>query len=140
MAYFISDTVFDQALNYLKNNVDKIVVLSADPAGSYSDATTANGTGSGKNICTVSVTTTDFTVDTAEAGGGADGKRCTAAAKNDQAVTTAGDATHVAWLDDGNTEVLFVTQLTTNRTGLTTSDTLDIPAHFAAIRDAVVAS
>ena len=136
MAYTISDTVFDEALNYLKNNVTKIVVLDADPAGSYSDANTNNGTSTGMKLAEVTVTGTDFTV----ADGATDGRKATAAAKNDVPVVAAGDATHVAWLDVTGTAVLFVTQLTTNRTGLTTSDTLDIPAHFAAIRDAVVAS
>lgn len=136
MAYTISDTVFDEALNYLKNNCAKVVVLSADPAGSYSNANTDEGTGSGIKIAEVAVTSTDFTV----ANGATDGRKVTVGAQNDVAVSAAGDATHVAWLDTSNSAVLFVTQLTTNRTGLTTSDTLDIPAHFAAMRDAVVAS
>lgn len=136
MAYTISDTVFDQALSYLKNNCTKCVVLSADPAGNYSNANTDNGTGSGIKIAEVTVTSTDYTV----ADGATDGRKVTLAAQNDVPVGAAGDASHVAWLDVSNTAVLFVTQLTTNRTGLTTSDTLDIPAHFAALRDAVVAS
>lgn len=136
MAYTIADTVFDQSLNYLKNNCAKVVVLSADPAGSYANANTDNGTGSGIKIAEAAVTSTDFTL----ADGATDGRKVTVAAQNDVAVSAAGDATHVAWLDTSNSAVLFVTQLTTNRTGLTTSDTLDIPAHFAAIRDAVVAS
>ena len=134
MAYKIADTVFDTALTYLKNNCDTVVVLSGDPA-SYTEAITNNG-GSNKRIATVSVTSTSFTI----ADGAADGRKVTVAAQNDVAVVAPGDASHVAWLDTGNTEILFVTQLTTNRTGLTTSDTLDIPAHFAAFRDAVVAS
>lgn len=135
MAYKIADTVFDTALNYLKNNCDTVVVLSGDPA-SYSEAITNNG-GSNKKIATVSVTSSSFTV----ADGAADGRKVTVAAQNDIAVVADGDASHVAWLDTTtNLEILFVTQLTTNRTGLTTSDTLDIPAHFAAFRDAVVAS
>lgn len=136
MAYTISDTVFDQALNYLANNVDKVVVLSADPSGSHANASTNNGTGGGLKLAEVAVTSANFTLED----GAADGRKVTVDAQNDVAVVANGDATHVAWLDDTNTEVLFVTQLTTNRTGLTTSDTLDIPAHFAAIRDAVVAS
>lgn len=136
MAYNISDTVFDTALNYLKNNCTKVVVLSADPAGSYANANTDNGTGSGIKIAEVTVTSTDFTV----ADGATDGRKVTVSAQNDVPVGANGDASHVAWLDVSNTAVLFVTQLTTNRTGLTTSDTLDIPAHFAALRDAVVAS
>lgn len=135
MAYRIADTVFDQALNYLKNNCNTIVVLSGDPA-SYSEAINNAGTGSNKKIASATVTSSSFTV----ADGAADGRKVTVAAQNDVAVTAAGDASHVAWLDTSNSVVLFVTQLTTNRTGLTTSDTLDIPAHFAAFRDATVAS
>ena len=135
MAYKIADTVFDTALTYLKNNCDTVVVLSGNP-NNYNEAITNTGSGSNKRIATVSVTSTSFTV----ADGAADGRKVTVAAQNDVPVVAAGDASHVAWLDTGNTEILFVTQLTTNRTGLTTSDTLDIPAHFAAFRDAVVAS
>ena len=136
MAYNISDTVFDEALNYLKNNCTKVVVLSADPAGSYTNANTDNATGSGIKIAEKTVSSSDFTL----ANGATDGRKVTVGAQNDVAVGADGDASHVAWLDTGNSEVLFVTQLTTNRTGLTQSDTLDIPAHFAALRDAVVAS
>lgn len=137
MAYRIADTVFDQALNYLKSNCGQVVVLSGDPA-SYSEATSANGSGTGKLIASVNVSSTDFTV----ADGASDGRKVTVSAQNDVAVSHSGDASHVAWLNNtsGSEAVLFVTQLTTNRTGLTSSDTLDIPAHFAAFRDATVAS
>lgn len=137
MAYRIADTVFDQALNYLKNNCDTVVVLTGDPA-SYSEAINTAGTGSNKKIASATVTSASFTV----ADGAADGRKVTVAAQNDVAVTATGpsDASHVAWLDTSNSAVLFVTQLTTTRTGLTSSDTLDIPAHFAAFRDATVAS
>jgi len=135
VAYKIADTVFDQALNYLKSNCDTVVVLSGDPAN-FTEAVTNNG-GNNKKIATVSVTSSSFTL----ADGAADGRKLTVAAQNDVAVVAGGDASHVAWLDtSGSGTVLFVTQLTTNRTGLTVSDTLDIPAHFAAFRDAVVAS
>lgn len=137
MAYRISDTVFDEALNYLKNNCTRVVLLDADPGSSYSDATTANGSGSGMNLASVTVSSTNFTL--ADRTGG--GRKVTVDAQNSVSVTTSGDASHIAWLDVSNTAVLFTTELTTVRTGLVGgSDTVDIPAHFAAILDAVVAS
>ena len=83
-----------------------------------------------------SLTNANFTL--ADRSGG--GRKVTVDAQTNVAVVAAGDASHIAWLDTSNTEVLFTTQLTVARSGLTTSDTLDIPAHFAAILDAVVAS
>ena len=138
--YAISDTAFDTALNYLANNCDKIVVLDADcgiGTSGYSNANTNNGSGSGMKLAEVtSLTSGSFTL--ADRSGG--GRKVTAAAATNVAVIAAGDASHIAWLDTSATEVLFTTQLTVARSGLTTSDTLDIPAHFAAILDAVVAS
>lgn len=138
--YAISDTAFDTALNYLKNNCDKVVVLDADcgiGTAGYSNASTNNGTGSGMKLAEVaSLTSSNFTL--ADRSGG--GRKVTVDAATNVAVVAAGDASHIAWLDTSGTEVLFTTALTVARSGLTTSDTLDIPAHFAAILDAVVAS
>jgi len=135
MSYLLSDTVLDVALNYLKNNVTKVVLCEGAPAN-YSDANTANGSGSGQKIAEVTVDSTDFTT----GNGATDGRKVTCQAQNAVAVGAAGDADHIAWLDVSNTALLVVTQLATARNGLTTADTVNIPAHFAAIRDAVVAS
>lgn len=135
MSYLLSDTVLDVSLQYLKDNVTKVVLCQGAPAN-YSDANTANGSGSGQKIAEVTVDSTDFTL----ANGATDGRKVTCQAQSAVTVGAAGDADHIAWLNVSGTALLFVTQLTTARNGLTTADTVNIPAHFAAIRDAVVAS
>jgi hypothetical protein len=135
MTYLVSDTVQDVALNYLKNNVTKIVLCEGAPAN-YSDANTANGTGTGQKIAEVTVDSTDLTV----GDGAVDGRKVTCAEQAGLTVGANGDGDHVAWLDVGNTALLAVTQLATARNGLTTADTVTIPAHFVALRDAEVAS
>ena len=139
--YAISDTAFDTALNYLKNNADKLVVLDADPGvgtgTDFTNANTNNGTSTGMKLAEVTgLTSSSYTL----ANGASDGRKLTLASQSNVAVVAAGDASHVAWLDTSNSEVLFTTSLTVARTGLTTSDTLDVPAHYGAVRDAVVAT
>lgn len=131
MAYTLNDTAKDQLLDYLKQNVVKVVVLDSDPAGSYSDANTNNGVSTGMKIAEVTVNSADFTI----ANGATDGRKVTVGAKSTIAVVADGDASHVAWLS--SSAVLAVTQLTVNRNGLTTSDTVDIPGHYVGVRDAV---
>jgi hypothetical protein len=135
MSYLISDTVFDEALNYLKNNVTKVVLCDGAPAN-YSDANTANGSGSGQKIAEVTVDSSDLTV----GNGATDGRKVTCGAQSGISVGANGDADHIAWLDVSNTALLAVTELSTARNGLTTSDTVDIGEHFIAIRDAAVAT
>lgn len=137
----ISDTVFDQKLNYIKNNVDKIVVLDADPGvgtgQAYTDANTNNGTSTGKKIAEVTVDSSDFTVQDATLG---TGREVVSGAQSSVAAVAAGDATHIAFLDTSNTEVLLVTELSTTRSGIVVSDPLDIPAIIYDSPDAEVAS
>lgn len=142
--YALSDTVFDEALNYLANNCKRIVVTDADTGVGtgtpYTDATTLNGVSTGKQIAIApsgsDLTSGNFTL--ADRSGG--GRKVTVDSQSAVPVTAAGDASHLCWIDNVNNEVLFTTQLSVARTGLTTSDTLDIPAHFAAILDAVAAT
>ena len=140
MTFDVSDTVKDQSLNYLRDNVDTIVLLDADPGigtgQPYTDATTNNGTSTGKRLASQAMVPGDFTVED----GATDGRKVTAVAKNDVSVVAPGDASHVAWLDSGASEVLHVTELTTVRTGLQVSDLVDIPSHFHAYRQPVQAT
>lgn len=126
--YLISDTVFDVSLQYLKDNVTKIVMCSQEPT----NYTEANATYA---LAPVTVTGTDFTI----ANGATDGRKVTVAQKTGQTVTANGTITHAAWLDVSNTALLAVTKLSTNR-AVTTADTITMPAHFVALRDAAVAT
>lgn len=133
--YQIHDDVRDAPLTELKNNVTKLVLCDAAPAN-YTDANTLNGVSTGVKIAEVTVTSTDFTIADATP----DGRKVTVGAESAVPVVAAGDGTHVAWLDVTNSKVLFCTLLAAARNTLTTSDTVDIPAHFCRVRDAVVAS
>lgn len=135
MDYFVNDTVLNQSAQYLKDNADKIV-LCDKAVTTYSDADTNNGSGSGGKIAEKTVTATNFTV----GDGPADGRKCESAAHAAVAVVANGDGTHIAWLDTANTTLLAVTKLSSQRDGLTTADTVDIPVHSVRFRDAVVAS
>lgn len=135
MAFFLSDAVKDLALNDLVNNCDKMVLLSADPANNLANADTANGSGSGLKIAEVAMAPGDFTLQD----GATDGRRVTVSAKASVSVTADGDATHVALLDTG-TRIQVVTELQTNRTGLTTAGTVDFGAIDITIRDAIEAT
>jgi hypothetical protein len=126
--YLLSDTVLDTALNYLKNNVTKIVMCSQEPT-TYAEANATYA------LAPVTVASGDFTL----ANGATDGRKVTVAQKTGQAVTANGTITHAAWLDVANSALLAVTKLATNR-AVTTADTITMPAHFVALRDAGVAT
>lgn len=105
MAKTISDTVLDQSLNYIKNNAGTMSVCEGHPAN-YSDATTNKGSG-GDKLADVSVSSTDFTL----AAGDTSGRKVTQASKSGVNVDVDGIANHIAWLDDGSSAILAVTQL-----------------------------
>lgn len=126
--YQFADTVKDVSLQYLKDNVTRIVCCSQEPT----NYTEANAT---YMLANVTVADTDFTLED----GATDGRKCTAAEKTGVTPSSNGTVTHLAWLDVTGTALLFVTKLSTN-TAITTGQDITIPSHFAAIRDAVVAS
>ncbi|HBK92544.1 MAG TPA: hypothetical protein DDZ68_12830 [Parvularcula sp.] len=98
MAKSINATVLDQALNYIKNNCTKVVLCSANPT----TFTEANAT---FKLAEVTVGSGDFTL----ANGDVSGRKITRAAKTGVTVSTAGTATHEAWLDMTNSAILKVT-------------------------------
>lgn len=127
--YFLSDTVMDVSLQYLKDNCDKITLCSAEPT-TYTQANTTF-----KLSETGALVSGDFTL----ADGAVDGRKVTVGAKSALAVSANGTITHAAWVKTGTSALLAVTKLTTAR-AVTTADTVNMPAHFVALRDAVVAS
>lgn len=131
---YISDAAFDAGLNYLKNNVTKLVLLSGDPGTSYANANGASGTGGGLKIAEKTVASTNFVL----ADGFPTGRKVTLGPQTEVAVTTAGDTTHIAWLDVANSAVLYVSPLATPRTGWQVNDLIDVPAHHAEFPDAVI--
>jgi hypothetical protein len=142
MAKNVHDDVLDAALNYLKDNADKLLVLSAEPTGAsaYTNATTAH-TASGYLLAdaVLAASGADFT---GPAEGVTSGRRITVDAQSSMAIdglasAAAADATHVALVLDavGSSAgaVLYTTTCTTQ--SLTGGNTVNTPAWDIEIRD-----
>lgn len=133
MTHFVSDTVYDVALNYIKNNATKVVLCEGAPT-TYSDANTDNGTGTGTKIAEITVDSDDFTLANHTSG------RKVTCVELVVTVTAAGDADHVAWLDVTNTTILRVAPLSATVPSLISDDSVTIPANFYTILDAEAVS
>lgn len=90
----LHNDVFDNGLNILHNNTEKVVILSADPGLTYANIA-SNLLGS-KTTPTVSAP--------ADRTGG--GREVTLSAITDGSVTATGTATYFAFVDDTNSKVL----------------------------------
>lgn len=137
MAKNVHNNVLDAALNHLKNNAVRLVVLTAEPTGgsAYANATT-HKSGSGFRIAEATITASDFT-------GPADhtsGRKLTVNAASSMAingVAASDDATHVALVQVSSVassqNVLYVTTCTTQT--LTNGNTVNTPAWVISIAD-----
>ena len=105
MAKSVSNTVLDQALNYLDANADLMTLCSAEPT-TLTEAVTTFA------LADVAMAPADFTV----ADGDTNGRKVTVAAKSGVTVDTTGTGDHVA-LVDGGTELLYVTTCTAQAVG-----------------------
>lgn len=107
MAKFAHQQVLDNGLNYIKNNCDKIALISSYSVGeSYS-------TVAAKILAEATMTSTDFTL----ASSGNNRTLTSAAGKSDtSANATGGSATnHIAFLNTTGSEVLWVTEETSGQ-------------------------
>lgn len=120
----VIDKAKDAALDYIKNNTDKVVYCDADPA-TYSDADTLKESG-GNKVGERSVTSGNFT----KGDGDTDGRKLTL----DQGTFTGDtggsdvDATHAVGLDVNNSEITFVSAMndgTQGATKITVADGLE---------------
>lgn len=121
MADVLHDDVFDNGLNTLTNNTEKLYILSADPGLTWGNiATYALG-----NKATPTVGSP------ADRSGG--GREVTVSAITDGSVTATGTATHFALTDDSATKILAAGNLsspqavTSGNTFTLTSFTVGIP-------------
>lgn len=128
MAKFVSDTVLDQALDYIKQNADKLVLCEGKPTN-YSDATTDKGSG-GDALGETSVGTGDFTL----ADGDTDGRKVTVASQSGVAVDVTGTADHYAIVDDTNSDLLLVSTIS-NSQQVTSGNTYDTSQYDDEIGD-----
>lgn len=107
MAKFAHANVLDNGLNYIKDNCDKVTLISSYSVGE-SYATVA-----AKILAEAAMTSTDFTL----ASSGNNRTLTSAAGKQDtSANTTGGSATnHIAYLNTVGSEVLWVTEETSGQ-------------------------
>jgi len=116
MGKSLHNKVFDQGLEYLKNNSSKMIVCSAQPT-TYLEATSTYA------LADVAMSSTDYTI----ADGDTSGRKITAAAKSTVTIDASGTGTHIAHVNDTGTELLWVS--TTPSQGLTSGGTVDIGTH-----------
>jgi hypothetical protein len=99
MAYFESSNFFDGSLNYVKNNCDKIAIISAYTFGDSYATVTAN------ILAEVTMTSSDFTIGSS----GNNRTITTASGKQDSSANATGNANHFAFLKTtATTEVILV--------------------------------
>jgi hypothetical protein len=123
MAKWQNDTVLDQALNYIKNNVTQECVCSAQPA-TYAEATSTY-----KLALKTGLTSGSFT---GPADGDTNGRKITVNAQSGITVDSSGSATHIA-LCSGSV-LLYVTTCTSQ--SLTAANTVTVPAWDVELADA----
>lgn len=109
MSKFVSDTVLDQALDYLKQNVDKLTICDGEP-DNYSDASTLKSNG-GNKLGDTSLGTSDLTL----SDGDTSGRKLKVTGQSGAKVEEDGTADHIALIDDTNSELLLASPLTQSR-------------------------
>src|SRR5690606_24151865 len=116
MAKFASANVLDNGPQYIKDNCDKMAVVSAYTFGdSYS---TVNAV----ILADVAMTGADFTMGSS----GNDRTLTTASGKQDASADATGAASHIVFLDTVGSEVLWVTEETSGQT-ITTGNPVTFP-------------
>lgn len=102
MAQFASSNVLDNGINHIKNNAQRIVLLSAYVAGdSYAVVT-------GNILAEAATAPANYTV----AASGSNRTVTSAAGLEDASANASGTSSHIAFLNDTGTDVLWVTSET----------------------------
>lgn len=123
MGKSIHDDVFDQALNYLKNNAENVYICSTQP-------TTFTEASSTYKLADVAVDSSDFT---GPANGDTSGRKITLNQQTGVTVDSSGTAQHLAITDDSASKLLIVTDFTSQ--SVTAGNTLTINAFDLELRD-----
>lgn len=129
MPHFTHTDVLDAALESIQSNANKMVLTNGEPT-SFTNANTNNGSGSGQKISEVTMVSGDYTI---AAGDNTGDRKITSAAKSAQAVIADGDGSYIVYLDTVNSKILHYYPIATPRTGLTTADSVNFPAHSFTI-------
>lgn len=131
MAKWQNDTMLDQALNWIKNNADKITICNAQPT-TYAEATDIPAS-SGYRMVDGSINSADFT---GPAAGDTSGRKVTVNQQSSLSIDVTDTATHIALVGtiaSVNT-LMYVTTCTAQ--ALTLGNKVTIPAWDIEIRDA----
>lgn len=120
MAERVHSDVFDQALNYIKNNATRLVVCSAEPT-TYTEANATYA------LADVTISGASFTGPAA--GDVSGGRKITVGAQTGVLIDTSGTATHVALLDVSNSKLLHVATCTSQALVANGSNTVNVPAY-----------
>lgn len=118
------DDFQDAALNFLKNNVTRQVVCSAEPT-TFAEANATYA------IADVTMATGDFTL----ANGDTSGRKLTMAAKSGVLIDTTGTSLWAALLDVTNSKLLYRTTVTSQSLTANGSNTVNFPAWDIEIPD-----
>lgn len=138
MAKNVHNDVLDQALNYLKNNANRLVVLTAEPTGAsaYTNAQT-NYDSSGYRLAEATISASDFT---GPADGDTSGRKVQVNAQSSMSingVASSANATHVGLVkynvSASSQAVLYTTTCTSQ--SLTGGNKVNTPNWDIEIRD-----
>lgn len=124
MAKTVHNDVLDSALNYIKNNCDKMVACSQQPT----TFTEANATYA---LVDVVMTSSDFT---GPADGDVSGRKLTINAKSDIPVDVQGEPAVIVLLDTVNSKILYTTDEGTAQT-IYVGNNVNFPAWDIELED-----
>lgn len=118
-----NDTMLDQALDWAKDNTNKIFILSSGTTSlTYDQAKTFT-------LASVAVTSTIFSL----ANGDVSGRKTTVAIVSGISVTTTGTANHTALVNSTGSSITYLTE--TSAQSLTAGNTLQTTAWDIEIED-----
>jgi hypothetical protein len=120
MTKWVNSKVQDDGLNYLKTNCNKIALISAYSANDSYATVTAN------ILAEATMSSSDFTL----AGAAGAARTCTTAAGKQDAAANAGGGganMHIAFLNTNGSEVLWVTDETSDQT-ITINNPITFPS------------
>ena len=126
MSKWVHADVLDNGPAYIKNNCNKVCVVSEYTEGdSYATVTAAI-------LAEAALTSTDFTL----ASSGSDRTLTTAAGKQDTSANATGAASHIAFVDTVASKVLWVTEETSGQS-ITAGNPVTFPSLVYTVKQPV---
>lgn len=122
MAKWANDLFMDAALDWIRDNVNKMTACAGQPT-TFTEGNATNA------LADVAMASGDFT----KANGDTSGRKLTVAAKNDVLIDTSGTANHVALLNTTGSVLAYVTTCTSQ--ALVAGSNVSFPAWDIEIGD-----